>query len=204
MLHYQNLYWCKSPVLLALLGFFFLICFYCFQPVFYHPGIPRRIYRVLQWVFTVMFAVYTKSIVRFIFHGLLLGVLGRCVWWSLWCWRCLCEIAERRGGGDLRTAGRSFDHKLHSGSRWRAVCAVFAGQLQYGRLGLRSKMLLSNILNLKCPWNFIILGIATIISLCTLPGFSHFFYLVYRSENTKVEVAHYPLFCIFYCSNSLK
>ena len=28
----------------------FLICFYCFQPVFYHPGIPRGIYRVLQWV----------------------------------------------------------------------------------------------------------------------------------------------------------
>jgi len=32
----------------------------------------------------------------------------------------------------LRTAGRSFDHKLHSGGRWRAVCTVFSGQLQYG------------------------------------------------------------------------
>jgi len=28
--------------------YLFLICFYCFQPVFYHPGIPRGIYRVLQ------------------------------------------------------------------------------------------------------------------------------------------------------------
>jgi len=81
--------------------FFFLICFYCFQPVFYHPGIPQGIHGVLQWVFTVMFAVYMKSIVRFIFLGRHLGGLGRCVWGSLWCWRCLCEIAEPRVGGEI-------------------------------------------------------------------------------------------------------
>ena len=80
---------------------FFLICFYCFQPVFYHPGIPQGIHGVLQWVFTVMFAVYMKSIVRFIFLGRHLGGLGRCVWGSLWCWRCLCEIAEPRVGGEI-------------------------------------------------------------------------------------------------------
>ena len=34
----------------------------------------------------------------------------------------------------MRTAGRSFDHKLHSSSRWRAVCTVFDGQLQYGEV----------------------------------------------------------------------
>ena len=69
--------------------------------MFYHPGIPRGIYRVLQWIFTMMFAVYMKSTVRFIFLGRLLGALGRCVWGSLWCWRCLCEIAEPRVGGEI-------------------------------------------------------------------------------------------------------
>ena len=69
--------------------------------MFYHPGIPRGIYRVLQWVFTVMFAVHMKNIVRFIFLGRLLGVLGRYVWGSLWCWRCLCEIAEPRVEGEI-------------------------------------------------------------------------------------------------------
>jgi len=38
------------------------------------------------------------------------------------------------GGRDLRTVGRSFDHKLHSGNRWRAVCTVLAGQLHYGEV----------------------------------------------------------------------
>ena len=40
------------------------------------------------------------------------------------------------GWRDLRTVGRSFDHKLHSGSRWPAVCTVFVGQLQYGEVVL--------------------------------------------------------------------
>ena len=39
---------------------------------------------------------------------------------------------QRWGGRDLRTDGRSFDHKLHSGIRWWAVCTVFSGQLQFG------------------------------------------------------------------------
>ena len=40
---------------------------------------------------------------------------------------------QRWGGGrDLRTEGRSFDHKLNSSVRWWAVCKVFSGQLQLG------------------------------------------------------------------------
>ena len=35
-------------------------------------------------------------------------------------------------GGNLRTDGRSFDHKLHSSIRWWDVCTVFLGQLQFG------------------------------------------------------------------------
>ena len=34
----------------------------------------------------------------------------------------------------MRTVRRSFDHKLHSNSRWRAVCTVFNGQFQYGEI----------------------------------------------------------------------
>ena len=41
-----------------------------------------------------------------------------------------CRI--RGGGSVLRTGGRSFDNKLHSGIRWWAVCRVFSGQLQFG------------------------------------------------------------------------
>jgi len=41
-------------------------------------------------------------------------------------------LQNQRGGRDLRTAGRSFDHKLHSSIRWWAVCTVFSGQLQFG------------------------------------------------------------------------
>ena len=43
-------------------------------------------------------------------------------------WYC----RTRGGGRDLRTDGRSFDHKLHSCIRWWAVCTVFSGQLQFG------------------------------------------------------------------------
>jgi hypothetical protein len=38
----------------------------------------------------------------------------------------------RGGGRDLSTAGRSFENKLHSIMRCRAVCMAFSGQLQFG------------------------------------------------------------------------
>ena len=46
----------------------------------------------------------------------------------MFMWYC----RTRGGGRDLRTDGRSFDHKLHSSIRWWAVCMVFSGQLQFG------------------------------------------------------------------------
>jgi len=38
----------------------------------------------------------------------------------------------RGGGRDLSTAGRSFENKMHSVLRWRAVCIAISGQLQFG------------------------------------------------------------------------
>ena len=37
----------------------------------------------------------------------------------------------RGGGRDLNTAGRSLENKLHPITRFRAVCMVFSGQLQF-------------------------------------------------------------------------
>ena len=41
-------------------------------------------------------------------------------------------VLQNQRWGDLRTDGRSFDHKLHSCIRWWTVCTVFSGQLQFG------------------------------------------------------------------------
>jgi len=68
----------------------------------------------------------------FNFLWILLEVLWRYFWGSLWCWRYLCGTSEPEVGEDLRTAGRSFENKLHSIIRWRAVCIAFSGQLQFG------------------------------------------------------------------------
>jgi hypothetical protein len=38
----------------------------------------------------------------------------------------------RGGGRDLSPAGRSFENKLHSVIRCRAVCMAVSGQLQFG------------------------------------------------------------------------
>ena len=54
--------------------------------------------------------------------------LRKFVMLTVFMWNCRTKGGER----DLRTVGRSFDLKLHPSSRWRAVCTVFAGQLQYG------------------------------------------------------------------------
>jgi hypothetical protein len=43
----------------------------------------------------------------------------------------------RGGGRDMSTAGRSFENKLHSIIRWRAVCIAFSGLLQFGEGVLR-------------------------------------------------------------------
>ena len=53
--------------------------------------------------------------------------LRKFVMLTVFVWNC----RTKGGGRDLRTVGKSFDHKVHSSSRWRAVCTVFAGQLQY-------------------------------------------------------------------------
>jgi len=47
---------------------------------------------------------------------------------TVFMWYC----RNRGEGRDLRTEGRSFDHKLHSSIRRWAVCTVFTGQLQFG------------------------------------------------------------------------
>jgi len=41
-------------------------------------------------------------------------------------------LQNQRWGRDLRTDGRSLDHKLRSCIRWWAVCTVLSGQLQFG------------------------------------------------------------------------
>ena len=117
----------------------FLICFYWFQPVLYHLDIPRVIYRdVYSELFTEMFTVYPilplthwvpisvwsvlRSVKEFDFLGHLLEVLGRYVWGSLLCWRCLCGIARSERDGTCAetrfglSAQRTSPFKLAGGS----------------------------------------------------------------------------------------
>ena len=71
-----------------------------------------------------------QSLISF---GFFLKIFGRHFWGSLWCWRYLCGTSGPEvGGRKLSTAGRSFENKLHSIIRWRAVCIAFLGQLQTG------------------------------------------------------------------------
>jgi hypothetical protein len=44
----------------------------------------------------------------------------------------MCYFKTRGRGRDLSTASRSFENKLHSIIRCRAVCMAFSGQLQFG------------------------------------------------------------------------
>ena len=53
---------------------------------------------------------------------------------------------EVGGGGDLRTDGWSFDHKLHSSIRWWVVCTTLMGL--YGKLERRYFNFITFSLNL--------------------------------------------------------
>ena len=94
------------------------ICVYWFQPMFYHLGIPRGTYRVVyigllqrcfQFIsfyclsveYRSVFGWYFRSVYEFSSLGHPLEVLGRYVWGSLWCWRCLCGTAEPELGGEI-------------------------------------------------------------------------------------------------------